>query len=53
MREKLFDIYRNELEYYGFQYVIISGTGHERFRHCVNAVDSILNEMKKTHYENE
>jgi NadR type nicotinamide-nucleotide adenylyltransferase len=52
MREKLFKIYRNELEYYSFRYVIISGTGHERIRQCVNAVDSIITEKKETRYEN-
>jgi nicotinamide riboside kinase len=43
MRRILFSIYKNELDYYGYPYFIISGSGKERFDH---AKEAILNYFK-------
>lgn len=42
MREKLFEIYRNELEHYDFNYEIVSGIGDERFKNALNSVNKFL-----------
>ena len=42
MREKLFEMYRNELDYYGFNYKIVKGNGIERFNNAYNLVESFL-----------
>ncbi len=42
MRKKLFRIYRQEIENFGFPYVIIRGKGEERLKNGIKAVDSIL-----------
>jgi NadR type nicotinamide-nucleotide adenylyltransferase len=46
MREKLFQIYRKEIEKYGLPFIIISGTGKERLERSIAAVDSLLKDMK-------
>lgn len=50
MREKLLEIYRKELDYYGCRYIMISGKGYERFRHAMEAVESLLIETKEKQY---
>ncbi len=52
MREKLFEIYRNELEYYGCNYVIVSGKGNERLENALKAVESLLTGTKEKKYAN-
>ncbi len=52
MREKLFRIYRQQLEYYGCNYVVISGKGYERFRHAMEAVELLLIQKKEKQYAN-
>ena len=42
MREKLFDIYKNELENYGFNYEIVTGTGDIRFQNALKIVNNFL-----------
>lgn len=42
MREKLFDIYKNELENYDFNYDIVTGIGDERFQNALNIVNKFL-----------
>ena len=42
MREKLSDIYRNELETFGLPYAIVSGDGGERREMAMKAVKKVL-----------
>lgn len=42
MREKLFEIYENELITYGFDYKILTGEGHNRFNKAINLVNEFL-----------
>ena len=42
MREKLSDIYRNELETFGLPYAIVSGDGSERRESAMKAVKKVL-----------
>ena len=42
MREKLSDIYRNELETFGLPYAIVSGDGGERRETAMKAVKKVL-----------
>ena len=42
MREKLFEIYRDELESYGFNYEIVSGVDETRFSNALNIVNKFL-----------
>ncbi|MDY6801436.1 MAG: ATP-binding protein [Bacteroidota bacterium] len=42
MRNKLFDIYKNELEQYHFPYKIISGKSDQRMQNAVNAVEDFF-----------
>lgn len=42
MRRILFNIYKNELEYYGYPYIIISGSEGERFNHAKEAVSNFF-----------
>ncbi|MBI9053479.1 MAG: ATP-binding protein [Bacteroidales bacterium] len=44
MREQLFDIYRNELENYGFNYKVIAGKGTLRFDNALKIVKDFLND---------
>lgn len=46
MREKLFEIYKNELDYYGFNYKIINGNGYDRFNNAYNLVENFLSNNK-------
>lgn len=43
MRDKLFDMYEEELKQYGFNYRIIKGIGDERFKNAFNQVKEFLN----------
>lgn len=42
MREKLFDIYKRELEHYNFNYEIVTGLGENRFTNALNLVNNFL-----------
>lgn len=42
MREKLFDIYKKELEHYNFNYEIVNGLGENRFSNALNIVNNFL-----------
>jgi NadR type nicotinamide-nucleotide adenylyltransferase len=42
MRMKLFDIYKNELEDFGFNYKIIEGFDETRKSNAINAIDSFF-----------
>ena len=42
MREKLFSIYRQELEDYGFKYEIIKGVGNDRYNNALSLVNDFL-----------
>lgn len=44
MREKLFLMYRNELERLGFRYALISGSEKQRLNNAVKAVNGFLRE---------
>lgn len=46
MRNKLFEIYENELNQYKFNYKIIDGIGDERFRNAYNHVNKFLDQQK-------
>jgi len=48
MRKKLFRMYRQEIENYGFPYAIINGKGEKRLLNGIKAVDSILNKKIST-----
>ena len=45
MRKKLFRIYQQEIERFGFPYVIIRGKGERRLQNGITAVDLLLNQM--------
>ncbi len=42
MREKLFEMYKSEINYYGFNFSIISGTGSARFENALKIVNNFL-----------
>lgn len=42
MRERLFQMYRQELEKYGFRYSVIRGKGDKRLKNAIKAVESEL-----------
>ncbi|MFO7827040.1 MAG: ATP-binding protein [Bacteroidales bacterium] len=42
MREKLFDIYKNELENYKFSYKIVEGEGKTRYKNAINAIENFF-----------
>lgn len=42
MREKLFKIYQMELDYYGFKYHIVKGSGVERTKNAIDIVNAYL-----------
>jgi NadR type nicotinamide-nucleotide adenylyltransferase len=42
MREKLYQMYHNELDRFGCSYAEITGTGQDRVEHAINAVDNFL-----------
>lgn len=44
MRNKLYEIYKNELEELGFNYKVVKGTGEERFNHALNYVNDFFNQ---------
>jgi NadR type nicotinamide-nucleotide adenylyltransferase len=41
-RERLFEIYKSEIENYGFNYAIITGKASERFENAKRIVDSFI-----------
>ncbi len=41
-RDVLFDIYRNELENYGFNYKIVKGQGPERLKNAIKMIENVL-----------
>jgi len=47
MREKLFRIYRQELEKYGFRYSVIHGKGDRRMQNAIRAVESELQRINR------
>jgi len=42
MREKLLQLYKNELDQLGCAYDVVSGTGQKRLNHAIHDVDSFL-----------
>lgn len=48
MRDVLFEKYKNELEYLGVDYKIISGIGKTREKNALESVEKYLIKMKKT-----
>lgn len=40
-RQKLFELYKNELEKFHKNYIIINGIGQERFRNALNAINKL------------
>lgn len=42
MREKLFDIYKQELDYYNFNYEIVEGIGEQRFANALKIVQTFI-----------
>ncbi|OFX88577.1 MAG: hypothetical protein A2W99_09265 [Bacteroidetes bacterium GWF2_33_16] len=42
MREKLFDMYKYELQHYGFKFAIITGTGDARFNNALKIVQTFI-----------
>jgi len=38
-REELYELYRKELDFYGYRYEIISGIGKKRFQSALKAID--------------
>jgi len=48
MRDKLFNIYRKELEYFNFDYEIIEGTGIKRKQKAVNIIEEKFKTNKIT-----
>jgi len=42
MREKLFEIYKSELQNYGFNFSIITGTGKKRFNSALKEIKNFL-----------
>jgi nicotinamide riboside kinase len=47
MREKLFQMYRLELEKYGFPYTVIRGVGDGRLQNAIMAVESELQRLNQ------
>ncbi len=45
-RSFLFDQYKSELDTYGFAYKIIEGTGEQRLKNAVNAIDEWIENIK-------
>jgi NadR type nicotinamide-nucleotide adenylyltransferase len=45
MRERLFQMYRQELEKYGFRYSVIRGKGNGRLLNAIEAVESELHRL--------
>ncbi|HEY4785061.1 MAG TPA: ATP-binding protein [Bacteroidales bacterium] len=45
MRETLFEMYKNELEYFGLKYRVVQGLGSERLDNTIRIVDEFLNEI--------
>lgn len=43
MREKLFEIYKKEIEELGAEYYVISGTGEQRTQNAIEKVNEFLN----------
>ncbi|AMR30682.1 NadR [Mucilaginibacter sp. PAMC 26640] len=43
MRDHFMDVWYKELNDLGANYILISGTGHERYEHAVKAIDAYLN----------
>lgn len=47
MREKLFMMYRNELERLGFCYALVSGNEEQRLNNAIEAVNAFLTETER------
>jgi len=45
MRDRLFEIYKEELEYYDLNYQIVQGKGEERFNNALHSVEIFLNQI--------
>jgi len=48
MRKKLFQVYRKEIERFGFSYAVINGKGEKRMQNGIHAVDSLLKILNRT-----
>lgn len=44
MRDRLFNIYQEELINYGFNYAVVGGSDHDRFKKALNLVNDFLNQ---------
>lgn len=44
MRDKLFEIYKNELIKYGFKYRIVKGKGKDRFNNAFNHIQELIDQ---------
>jgi NadR type nicotinamide-nucleotide adenylyltransferase len=42
MREKLFELYRDELDRWGFPYFVVSGTGKERILNALSFIERVV-----------
>jgi NadR type nicotinamide-nucleotide adenylyltransferase len=47
MREKLFQVYRQEIEKYGFSYSVIRGEGDRRLQNGIDAVEAGLKKLTR------
>ena len=43
MREKLFEMYKNEIQHYNYKFYIVSGHGDKRFNNALEIVNNFLN----------
>lgn len=44
--EYFFEVYKKEIEHYGFPYAVVSGSGQDRTRCAIKAVEAFLTENK-------
>jgi NadR type nicotinamide-nucleotide adenylyltransferase len=44
MRDKLFEIYRNELIYYGFNFKIVKGKGEDRINSAITHIQELIDQ---------
>ena len=47
MRERLFVMYKKELDLLGYNYSIIRGNGNERFQEALKAVEELVTRISK------
>ncbi len=52
-RNRLFEIYKNEIENFGFRYKIISGKNKMRLKNAINFLDNIQEKISVTKYRTE